>query len=401
MEKKFKRQTAEKNTPRMALIAGISNIVGVVVDLAINFIKWLLGILVWIVNTILTIIFLIMRFVAGILNTIRVYVPRFIGNFIPTSVSIRLDQLLVYAGISMTSEDVIGVSLVYGVLMSIVVFLIANLLSVSSVIMFIATVVSFITILIFPTLLLNILVYKRTDSVENVLSDILDMIAQNIIAGMTTYNALWSAARPEFGPLAMELQEAAKSTLAGTPLADALIGVTNRIKSEKLERTIRLIIQGMKSGAELPSVLQSIAADVRAEQNLQKAIKAETNAQAMFIIFSLVIGAPLLFGVSLRFITTFDTLYSKLGLTSAIEQQLAFTVVSLRPMTITPGFFMQYAVIILFFLCFFGSVLIGLIRSGKSVAGLEVMPILTVTSITVFLLINYLLGLLFGSMFVV
>ena len=39
--------------------------------------------------------------------------------------------------------------------------------------------------------------------------------------------------------------------------------MTNHVRSTKLPRSIRLIIQGMKSGGDLPQVLQAITIDMR------------------------------------------------------------------------------------------------------------------------------------------
>jgi len=128
-----------------------------------------------------------------------------------------------------------------------------------------------------------VLIDRRTASIEKVLPDVLTMISQNMIAGMTVYNALWVAARPEFGPLAVEIQTVARETLGGESFEKSLRNMSERIKSYKLSRSIKLMIQGMRSGGELPTVLQEIASDIRTEQNLFKRMSAQTTSQAMFI----------------------------------------------------------------------------------------------------------------------
>jgi len=66
-------------------------------------------------------------------------------------------------------------------------------------------------------------------------------------------------------------------------LRKSLRNMSERIKSYKLSRSIKLMIQGMRSGGELPTVLQEIASDIRTEQNLFKRMSAQTTSQAMFI----------------------------------------------------------------------------------------------------------------------
>jgi hypothetical protein len=353
----------------------------------------------WGINIIILAIILVFKTVASLLHVVLVYIPRLTGRFVPAGVSMRLDQVLVYGGVNLTAEEVIGMTGVYSLVISIVAFLIAHALGLSVAGSVLASVMSFIGAWIFPKLLLDALVYKRTQSIEGVLPDILDIIAQNIRVGMTTDRALWSAARPEFGPLASELQMAARATLTGTPLPDALIGITNRIKSERLERTIRLIIQGITSGGELPAILQTIAIDMRSEQNLIKQMRAETNAHALFIQFAILFGAPLLFAVSLQFIIVFSTLFSKLDVSQLSNMPHGASVLSLQPFVIDQAFYFKYAIVTIIVLCIFGSFLVGILRTGKGISGIQNIIPMVLIAMAVFLVLNYVMTNVFAGAF--
>lgn len=359
------------------------------------------GLIFWGVNVIIFFLLLFFRTIASALHVIVVYIPRLIGRFVPMTVSMKLDQTLVYAGVNLSAEDIIGMTMVYSIVISVITYLLANAFGLSLFYKFIAALIALIAVWIFPRVLLDALVYRRTQSIEGVLPDILDIIAQNIRVGMTTDRALWSAARPEFGPLAAELQMAARATLTGTPLPDALIAITNRIKSERLERTIRLIIQGITSGGELPAILQTIAMDMRSEQNLLKQMKSETNAHVMFILFAILFGAPLLFAVSLQFIIVFSNLFSKLDISKLANLPQSATVIMLQPFVISPTFYFRYALVTLVSLCLFGSFLVGLLRTGRPIAGLQsVIPMIFI-SVAVFLVLNYLLTNVFAEAFII
>jgi len=258
-------------------------------------------------------------------------------------------------------------------------------------------VVSFFIVWATMYVLLTLLIERRTESIENVLPDVLSMISQNMIAGMTPYNALWTAARPEFGPLALEIQKVARDTLAGVSLEEALMDMAFRVKSTKLDRAVKLMIQGMKSGGELPTVLQEIATDIRTEQNLMKRMRAETAAQAMFIVFAILIGAPLLFASSIQFITIFSKIYSRID-TNVLSQQAQSGLMSMSGLSITPEFYFMYAVLTLGVSAFFASLLVGLIRTGKISSGLSSMPILIALAVGIFVGLNYGLGSFFGGM---
>jgi len=63
-----------------------------------------------------------------------------------------------------------------------------------------------------------------------------------------------------------------------------------------------LIIQGMKAGGELPQILQGIGTDIRQMRLLQKEMAANTMSYILFILFGMILGAPLLFSVSIQFV---------------------------------------------------------------------------------------------------
>jgi pilus assembly protein TadC len=323
-----------------------------------------------------------------------------IGSYFPFNIKQKLAQGFIYAGLERRPEEILGVTLIYSILLPIIVSLVLTAFGVRNDMIFVGIVVSFLLVWIILVMIVVLLVERRTSSIEELLPDVLSMIAQNMIAGMTPYNSLWIAARPEFGPLAQEIQTVARDTLAGTSLEDALVAMTKRVKSDKLDRSVRLMIQGMKSGGELPTVLQEIANDMRSEQNLMKRMMAETTAQAMFIIFAILIGAPLLFGASLQFITIFSEIYEKVeagGLTKYAQTGM----MTIHPLTVKPEFFYWYAIFILIISAGFGSLLVGLIRTGKLSSGITLIPFLIAFAVLIFLGLNYALSQFFGSMIVV
>jgi Flp pilus assembly protein TadB len=326
-----------------------------------------------------------------------VHIPKLVAKVMPKSTSSGMNQQLIYAGIEMTSEEVVSITLVYSVVVAVVAYLVAIVLEVSQLITLIVVMVTFGAVWIAPVILLSILTTRRAEAVEETLPDVLSMVAQNMKAGMTSYNALWSAARPEFGPLAIEIQDVAKATLTGIPLTDALVGMTHHVKSTKLPRSVRLIIQGMKSGGDLPAVLQAITMDMRREQNLKKQMAAETSAHAVFILFAIVFGAPLLFAVSYQFIDIFSTMMDRLNI-SELGANSPQSMVTLSELAISPGFFQLYAIGILAISGLFGSLLIGILRTGSPVSGIPSIPALVIIPALIFFVMQWALGLFFGNM---
>ncbi len=324
---------------------------------------------------------------------------RKLGAFFPFNVREWLKKEFLYAGLARSPEEILGATLIYAILSPVIVSLILSVLGMGRESIILGIGIAFLLVWVVFSMIIILMVERRTTSIEDILPDVLSMVAQNMIAGMTPYNSLWVAARPEFGPLADELQQVARDTLAGASLETALTNMTERVKSDKLGRSVRLMVQGMKSGGDLPTVLQEIANDIRNEQNLIKRMRAETTAQAMFIVFAILVGAPLLFASSLQFITIFSQIYSKVeagGLTKYTQSGM----MTLHPLTIEPEFFYWYAIYVLIISSGFGALLVGLIRSGKLSSGMTMIPILIALSVLVFLGLNYGLSNFFGNIIV-
>ncbi|MFC2154465.1 type II secretion system F family protein [Candidatus Altiarchaeota archaeon] len=357
-----------------------------------------LGALIWALTVVLQFVMMIVNSIQRVIHPFMLYLPDKVADLFPTSYLGKIDQDLIYAGLEMRSEKLISILIIYSIVSAGVGYSVALVLKLSDFITAVITIIIFAAMWVVPRMLLSLLIYRRTENIESVLPDILDIISQNMIAGMTSYNALWSASRPEFGPLAVEIQTAAKATLTGEPFEESLVKMSSRIDSEKLERTVRLIIQGMRSGGELPAVLSGISKDMRDEINLKKQMATEANAHSLFILFALVIGAPLLLAVSLQFITIFHTLFQTMDLDSLTEQGQA-GMITISAISVTPDFFYTYAVLTLIILALFGSLLIGLMRTGKVISGIVNIPIFVIISVVVFLVLNAGLTMFFGSMF--
>jgi hypothetical protein len=356
----------------------------------------LFKLLLWAVNVVILIFVLFIRILSRTIRIVMIHIPRLIANVLPKKSSSHLNQQLIYAGVQMTSEEVISITVVYSIVVSAVAFVIAKVIGLDNFMSFVAVVVGFSGVWLLPFVILSLLINKRTEAVEVVLPDVLAMVAQNMAAGMTSYNALWSAARPEFGPLAVEIQDVAKATLTGLPLTDALIGMSNHVNSTKLARSIRLIIQGMKAGGDLPAVLQGISNDMRREFNLKKQMGAETNAHSIFIIFAIMVGAPLLFAVSHQFITIFSTMMDKLQVTD-LTTETPEGMITLSQLSISPDFFLFYALMILLISALFGALLVGLLKTGNVLSGVPNIPIFIIGSIAVFFVLKYILSVFFNS----
>lgn len=232
---------------------------------------------------------------------------------------------------------------------------------------------------------------------ESVLPDALQLMSSNIRAGLTTDKALLMAARPEFGPLAEEIRRVGKETMTGTNLADALLKMNQRIKSENLEKTIDLIVNSIKSGGKLADLLDQTAGDLRDQQIIQKEISASVLMYAIFIFIAIGFAAPLLFAMSSFLVKLLGSMSEKIG-TSTGGMDIAGAPISMTNIAISPEFLLQYSIISLFVSCFFGSLTMGLILKGNARDGLKFAPPLILISLTLFFAGSYVMEHFFSSM---
>jgi Flp pilus assembly protein TadB len=232
---------------------------------------------------------------------------------------------------------------------------------------------------------------KRKKELEGVLADYLQLVATNLNAGMPIDQAMWYAVRERFGILAKEVEIIARKVMGGEDLEQALIEFTYKYDSEILKRSIMLLIEGLKSGGELSSLVDKISWNIKQSQILEKEINAETTTYTIFIVAASIIIAPFLYALSHRIIIVMSDIMNKInlksisGLTSNLP--LNFTAGDI----ISVSDFKIFIFINLFMTSIFCAMIISLIKTGKIKEGLKLMPIYLVISFVLFLLMSIIL----------
>jgi flagellar protein FlaJ len=251
-------------------------------------------------------------------------------------------------------------------------------------------------------ILIILIADSRAAEVEKVLPDALQLMSANIRAGMTVDRAIWLAARPEFGILEDEIRKVGAKTVGGKPIKVALLEIKQRIKSDILDKTVRLIIEGIESGGELAHLLEETANNIRTTQALKREIKASVTTYSIFILFAAVLGAPALYAISLFFVEVMTKLWSPevLGGIKVTGSTMGGGMLSRAsaPQITTDQLF-WFAISSIAVTTFFGSLIIGLIQTGKEKNGLKFIPMFMIGAIAVFLLAHLLISSLFGGFF--
>lgn len=235
----------------------------------------------------------------------------------------------------------------------------------------------------------------RANRVEKVLPDAFQLMASNIRAGMTPFAAIRMAAKPEFGPLEDELNKATSKALGQAPLEDALISISNNIKSEVFERSIKLFVASIKAGGKLADLLEQSAKDIRAREALKNEMVTNTKTYTMFIMFTIIIGAPVLFSISIHFVEMMESMTAGISGGDLIAQTGFSAGIATG---ITVKFLTRVSIFSLMATSVLASMMMGVITEGKEKYGVKFLPIMATGSLVVFFIARSLIGSFFGGM---
>jgi len=322
----------------------------------------------------------------------------FIARFYSRQLKDRIKELLVYNGIDYDVEHFMGV--LTGFLLSIscmLSLLVYDLLN-----------IQFNTLFIGLSLLLGLMAYSylylraqnRGQFVESILSDVLSLMSSNLRAGLSVDRSLMMATRPQFGYFNDEIQRLAARTLSGESFEHALFLMSSRIKSDNFAITVDMIVQGLRSGGELAASLERISDILREREFVRKEIATGVQMYVSFILFAILIGAPLLFGVSSFLIQMLRTMSASFpAVTTASAGNVGPQMLqSSAASSITVDFIRQYSIISLITTSILGSFVVGLISSGNWKNGIKYTLPFCVISTSMFLAINKLLQVGIGNM---
>lgn len=237
---------------------------------------------------------------------------------------------------------------------------------------------------------------KKGGFAESVLPDALQLMSANIRSGLTPDKALLFSARPEFGALEKEIKLAASKAIAGEPIEKSLMSLGERIKSRIINRTFTLIVEGMRKGGEIASLLEHTAEDIRDLKILKKEIAAQVGMYTIFIFIAIGFASPLLFAFSSYLVGTMTAIGSKIVVTD-ISSYSMLGPLKLSLVKISPHFLNIFSLITLSITAFFGSLLIGLLQEGKEKAGIKYIPFLLLLDIGIYFGVRFVLSGFIGS----
>lgn len=199
----------------------------------------------------------------------------------------------------------IGASILTGIFMGIISYALSTLLIPEF------TLIPFTFFLAVVILMIGYPYLKKetlVESVEKNFSDALKQMADTLRAGDTYENALREVVEADYGRLSEEMQLALRRMEDGENLDTALMGFANRIDSKRIKRTVKIILDSIKTGSSLSDILNEIADDLRDYERLKEDRKASTTMQFLFLVAAGGFIAPMIFGEIGAVITGFTSI---------------------------------------------------------------------------------------------
>jgi len=319
------------------------------------------------------------------------------AKLMPKQYRNTIKQLFIYSGIH-SEKDLLAPTMWLGrittlatLVLIIIILTPISLFATLNYIYILSAIVSFILIQFIFYILLQFRVQARTNIVEEYLPDVLQLTASNLKAGMTPYLALKNAQRKEFGPLSEEIDHATKRAFGTESFTNILNDISKRIKSDLLNRSLKLFSTSLRSGGKSAKVLEELSNDIAETRQLKKELMSATKTYSMFIMFTIIIGAPLLLAIAIQFITIITDISSSVQTSTDSFGLGLFN----GQIAISTQFLFVVSIILLVVTGILAGMLLGVIKEGKVKEGFRYSPLIISGSLIVFFIARYIIGTLF------
>ncbi|MCX6775638.1 MAG: type II secretion system F family protein [Candidatus Micrarchaeota archaeon] len=316
----------------------------------------------------------------------------------PPSVIKRITKLMKQGGLNIKPRVYAGTSIFWSLILAIAAFEV-SMTFIEPRLAWAVGVIVWLSIEALFYLLLIAAADNRAVKIEEVLPDALQTISANMRAGMTTENAIWMGARPEFGPLEDEIKIVSSKSFGGKPIADGLREMAGRVRSTTLERAVKLLVEGIELGGEMAPLLDEVARDIRSTNALKKEILNATLMYTIFIIFSSVMAAPALFASSLYYSEmSVMIMGSRTQLPADIPVTGGFGILmkgGSGPL-ITPSEVNIFSIACILLTTTCGALTLAQIRYGRVTRGLKLIPIFVICALAVFFIAHSMFQSAFG-----
>ena len=216
---------------------------------------------------------------------------------------------------------------------------------------------------------------KHIEEIERYWPDSLRLIADTMKSGSSFEYSLREASSADFGALSLEYNEVIRRLEMGDTLAISLNNLVERVDSKIVKRTITLIQECLKTGAQLSEVLDDIANDTKMMYRIKKERETKTMLQTIFIFAAGAVIAPFIFGLT-NVITTFLTeVASTSGVASGEALLVSQATQKTMAMLLDAYVLLEVAA---------AAVIVSLMREGKFAKSILMFPVMVVVAMIIY-----------------
>lgn len=216
---------------------------------------------------------------------------------------------------------------------------------------------------------------KHLGEIERYWPEALRLVADTMKSGSSFDYALREVSSADFGPLSNEFNEIVRRLEMGDNMHQALEHMALRIESKIVRRTITLIQECLRTGAQLSEVLEDIASDTKQMFRIKKERETKTMLQTIFIFAAGAVIAPFIFGLT-NVITQFLT---SVAATSGVASAEALKITSATQDTMV----LLLDIYVLLEVAA-AAVIISLMREGKFTNAIIFFPIMIVVAYLIY-----------------
>ncbi len=321
-------------------------------------------------------------------------------NLLPKSELEDIETKIVYAQFSIENPSILTrylvlISMIIGAIVSFLTYKYFIHLITPNILILLGIVEWFAIWLGIPFFFSSILSFfadKIADEIDKVLPDALLLMSANLKSGIIPEQAFLYTIRPQFGALNPLLRYGAVQVESGKTFEQALIEIGTLSSSESLKEATRIIAEGVRSGAELSRILESLANDLLANENLKNQMKAEIKSYQMFITLTSTIAAPLLYGVASFLLQVMAGIASKAPSTNVIPTGVNLGVLSnfhFTGVSIPANLLVITYVVNLLILATAAALVNAELMEGRIRAGIRYVPAYIIIVLAIFFAIRY------------
>lgn len=248
---------------------------------------------------------------------------------------------------------------------------------------------------------LDLKIYLRTKSMEELLPDFLQVVSSNLKGGMSFESAILAAIKPRFSILANEMAEVAKKVMTGHEIGTALSELGKKYNSPMLKRTIDLMVTELESGGEIASMIDGIVKNIKKTKELKEEISASVIAYTIFIASIVIVIAPLLFALSFHLLNIILSFVTRLGgAGSGAASVIGGLTISVGRSATNPDDFKYFSLAALAVIALFSSMIVSIVEKGNIKGGLKYIPIFLIGSTVMYFIMIKFLGFIFKGIVV-